>query len=121
MKLIFVYKAKSGKLNTLLDAGHKLISPKTYQCSLCGLTHDAFSENKTWKQFRSNSTIDMEFLHSNEFEKTYPNNSFDFPIILKEENKEFSTLINFETLNRMCNLNELIKQINTVLGLDLSL
>ena len=32
MKLIFVYNAESGKLNTLFDIAHKVIKPETYKC-----------------------------------------------------------------------------------------
>ena len=46
MKLIFVYNAKSGKLNALFDIAHKIVKPETYQCSLCAITHDALSEKK---------------------------------------------------------------------------
>ena len=44
MKLIFVYNAGSGKLNALFDMAHKIVSPTTYECSLCALTHDAFQD-----------------------------------------------------------------------------
>ncbi|MCC1483035.1 GTPase [Winogradskyella immobilis] len=115
MKLIFVYNAKSGKLNALLDAGHKLISPKTYQCSLCTLTHGTFSENKIWKEFRTQSSIAMEFLHTDEFEKTHPNKNFSYPIILKDDNGVLSTFIDSKTLNRIDALEELITQINSLL------
>ena len=63
MKLIFVYNADSGLMNTLMDIGHKAISPQTYECSLCGLTFGVLKEHKQWKQFRSESSIDMKFLH----------------------------------------------------------
>ncbi len=37
--LVFVYNANSGLLNALLDMGHKVVSPRTYPCSLCALTY----------------------------------------------------------------------------------
>jgi hypothetical protein len=52
MKLIFVYNAESGKLNTLFDIAHKIIKPETYQCSLCAITHDAIKEKKAWTEFK---------------------------------------------------------------------
>ena len=83
MKLIFVYNANSGKLNTPFDIAHKLISPETYQCDLCSLTHGALSERKAWKDFRERTGLEMEFLHKDEFEKLYEE-SFDYPVILKQ-------------------------------------
>ncbi len=31
MKIVFVYNANSGLMNTVLDIGHKIISPDTYE------------------------------------------------------------------------------------------
>ena len=69
MKLIFVYNATSGKLNALFDIAHKVINPETYECSLCALTHGAFSEKKVWSKFKENTDIEMTFLHKDEFER----------------------------------------------------
>jgi hypothetical protein len=48
-QLIFVYNADSGGLNTLFDIAHKVVSPETYSCSLCMLTHGVLSERTAWK------------------------------------------------------------------------
>lgn len=105
MKLIFVYNANSGKLNTLFDIAHKLISPETYECALCTLTHGALSEKKAWKEFRERTRLDMEFLHKDEFEKLYEQ-SFDYPVILKQS----------DTLDLFLNADE-ISQVKSVGGL----
>jgi len=55
-KLIFVYNANSGKLNSLLGSAHKLFSPKTYSCNLCALTHYLFHENTQWELFRESTS-----------------------------------------------------------------
>ena len=44
--LLFVYNAKSGIANVLVDISHKLLSPETYSCNLCVITHNTFIENK---------------------------------------------------------------------------
>ena len=38
--IIFVYNAKGGKWNYILDTVHKYASPSTYECNLCKITHD---------------------------------------------------------------------------------
>jgi len=108
-KLLFVYNAKSGKINMLFDVGHKLFSPSTYSCNLCALTFDTFSENKTWKQFRKKSNIKMTFYHIDEFEKEFPNQQFEFPIILKQTNSDLNIFIDKEELNRITNVESLIE------------
>ena len=117
MKLIFIYNADSGLMNTLMDIGHKAISPQTYQCNLCDLTFGLFSENKKWKKFREESNTEMEFLHRDEFEQKYAQ-KFEYPIILKEdkESKNLSIMISQAELNQIQTLDELIFQINHLMA-----
>jgi len=49
--LIFVYNAASDIWSKSLDAAHKIISPSTYACNLCSLTHGNFSEKQVWVLF----------------------------------------------------------------------
>ncbi len=100
MKLIFVYNANSGKLNTLFDIAHKLLSPETYQCDLCSLTHEALSEKKAWKEFRERTGLEMEFLHKDEFEKLHEK-SFGYPVIFKQPGKQANTIDVFLTADEI--------------------
>ncbi|WP_241234677.1 hypothetical protein [Nonlabens ponticola] len=59
-KLIFVYNANSGRINSWLDSAHKIISPSTYQCKLCELTHGAFTEHDEWSRFRESLAGERE-------------------------------------------------------------
>lgn len=115
MKLIFIYNAKSGKRNALLDAGHKLFSPSTYPCSLCALTYDTFTENSIWKTFRENSNLDMEFLHKDEFESKFPNVKVLYPTVLKLEDHQLTTVITSEILDDIESVEDLIKRLKTTL------
>ena len=109
MKLIFVYNANSGKLNTLVDIAHKLISPETYQCSLCSLTHGTLSEKNAWKEFRERTGLNMEFLHKDEFEKLH-GKFFDYPVILKQSN-DISLFLSADDISHLKSVDELIKLI----------
>ena len=106
MKLIFVYNANSGKLNTLFDIAHKIIKPETYACSLCSLTHGAFSEKQIWSDFKNSTEVEMEFLHKDEFEKKYKK-QFSYPVILKDKN-ELETFVSSHQLESLTELNDLI-------------
>lgn len=111
MRLIFVYNANSGKVNAILDSLHKIASPETNDCSLCAITFGKFSENKTWKAFRENSEIDMEFYHRDEFMKQFKSKwlpKYDFPVILSEENGELKLFISSEELNDLKEVSKLI-------------
>lgn len=109
MKLIFVYNADSGLVNTLMDIGHKAISPQTYECNLCDLTFGIFKEHKKWKEFRKESNTEMEFLHRDEFEQKY-GQKFDYPVILKQDD-ELSVTIDRAELNQIQTLDELISKV----------
>ncbi|WP_340200152.1 GTPase [Ascidiimonas sp. W6] len=112
--LIFVYNANSGKANTLLDVYHKMVSPETYKCNLCKLTHGVFTEHKQWKRFRKNTAIEMEFLHANEFAQEYKSKfgyTFKFPIVLMRTNDDLEVFITPKELNEIQELEALIKLI----------
>jgi hypothetical protein len=112
-KIIFVYNAKSGKVNGLLDIAHKLVSPKTYQCKLCAITHDTFSENEQWKSFRKGFSLPLEFLHSDEFEANYKSIETKYPVILIEENQKLSEWIPKSEIEKIETTQELIQLIES--------
>ena len=115
MKIIFVYNAKSGFGNSMLDIGHKLLSPKTYECNLCNLTYGLLTENIEWKRFRESSQKELDFLHKDEFEKKYKEKR-EYPIILLLSNtNKLTELINHKNLNKISSVKKLISKINDAL------
>ena len=115
MKIIFIYNANSGKVNTLLDIGHKILSPATYSCNLCSITHGIFSEREAWKQYRLQSNHELEFLHKDEFENKYNyKQELTYPVILTEnENGNLDVLVSTEEINRAQTIDELIQLLPT--------
>ena len=111
--LIFVYNANSGTLNTLLDIGHKIISPTTYNCQLCALTHGALTEKQQWKEFRESFPHKLVFLHKDEFEEQY-NQRFSYPVVLEEMLESLSVVIPTEEFKGLQILDELIDRIELI-------
>lgn len=70
--LLLVYHADSGRWNALWDIAHKVISPGSYSCTLCALTHGALSERRAWKDFRERHPNRLEILHRDEFHRRHP-------------------------------------------------
>ena len=117
-KLLFIYNANSGLGNTLLDGAHKILSPSTYQCSLCDITYGAFTERKIWKTYRETSKIPMEFLHKDEFLQQYASKfgaKFTFPIVLAQAVDDLEIFIGTEALNNLGKAEELIALIQKTL------
>jgi hypothetical protein len=112
MKLIFVYKADSGKLNAALDIAHKLLSPATYKCDLCSLTYGPLSEKTVWREFREQSDDELVFYHQDEFESLYTGR-FDYPVILEETDGDLRIHLSNEEIGRLKTVEELIARLKS--------
>jgi hypothetical protein len=71
-KLVFVYNADGGLLNSIMDAAHKLFAPSTYQCALCAITHGIASMRSEWKDYMRNLPYETRFYHRDGFQKDWP-------------------------------------------------
>jgi hypothetical protein len=83
-RLIFIYNADSGLFNLLTDIAHKLISPQTYKCDLCALTHAPFAMRRRWRQFLEGLDAELEFLHRDEVASRFPGLALTPPAIVSE-------------------------------------
>ena len=107
-KLIFVYNADTGFFNIVGDVAHKTFSPKTYPCSLCGLTYGTFKMKPEWNAFVQKAPVPLLFLHKNEFYAIYPNlKSTPLPVIFIEKAGATSIFINQTELNGFKTIGEL--------------
>lgn len=98
--LIFVYNADSGLFNTMTDVAHKMLSPSTYSCNLCAITHGLLSEKKEWRAFIEQLGIPVEFLHRDEFEQQYDSNMNRYPAVLRRDGDVIDLLLSPEEINR---------------------
>lgn len=72
MRLIFVYNAKAGVLNGLMDSVHKTVSPDTYECDLCAITHGFFTMDKAWRAYLKALPMEAAFYHKPDFVEAFP-------------------------------------------------
>lgn len=116
-KILFIYNANSDTGSKMLDFAHKIVSPATYNCNLCSLTHGNFTENKQWKTFRERllaEGYELEFFHKDEFQKSYKSkfgHAFTYPIILLETTHDLEVLLSAEKLNAMERVEDLIGEV----------
>ena len=121
-KIIFIYNANSDTGSKLFDFAHKIISPATYNCSLCSLTFGNFTEKKQWKTFREQllaKGYELEFLHKDEFQDSYKSkfgHGFTYPIILLETAHDLEVLVTTEKLNGFETVEELIGEVKSLVG-----
>ncbi len=109
--LIFVYNAKSDILNKYLDAVHKIVSPTTYSCDLCNLTHGSFSEKQIWKDFREKTSSELVFMYKDEFLGAYSDLNIEnltFPLVFKKENSVIEILFDSKVVTSLSSVKDLI-------------
>ena len=120
MELIFVYNAESGVFNKAIDFAHKIVSPKTYKCSLCSITHGNFSVHDKWADFIISLKLPVKFFCKNDFEAAYPNTSGSYPVAYLANGKNMVKLLNASEIgevNKSGNLSELINLVELKLML----
>ncbi|MGE5241482.1 MAG: hypothetical protein ACM3NI_07530 [Bacteroidota bacterium] len=105
--LIFVYNADSGLVNTLLDIGHKIVSPRTYACNLCAITHSTFTMRDEWKRFVAGLGVPVQFLHRDELAEQYGVRVAALPAIFRKTDGALEPWITRNEIDRCRSLPEL--------------
>ena len=106
--LLFVYNADSGLFNTITDIAHKVLSPDTYACQLCALTHGHFRVREDWVRFLEGLDADCEFLHRDEFRSRYdPAHVHALPAIFIKTADGISPWLDADTLKASADLPDL--------------
>jgi hypothetical protein len=65
--VLMIWNADSGWRNAVMDSLHKFISPGTYPCSLCKITHGVTGPKEDWNTFLKDWNYEVYFLHRDEF------------------------------------------------------
>jgi len=117
--LVFVYNADRGLFNMMADISHKVLSPSTYPCNLCGLTHGAFSMRKEWRDFLAKIKPPLTFLHRDEFRKEFKLEDELPAIYIKDlRTEELRPFIDATTLKTLTGLEDLKHMISDKLTLE---
>ena len=80
-ELIFIYNAKSGVLNAFLDWSHKMFSPNTYECNLCGITYNSFGKVSKWKTFLDSKKLKKTFYYTDHISSLDFMTEVTFPVL----------------------------------------
>jgi hypothetical protein len=87
-RLVFVYNADSGLLNTLGDIWVRVVRPADYDCALCLLTYGARGMDQRWRRFTRSLGMPVTFLHRDEFREqfdTSPLRDVELPAAVLED------------------------------------
>jgi hypothetical protein len=115
-KLIFVYNAEAGLMNGMMDSLHKTISPRTYECALCAITHGFFTMDKAWRAYLKSLPVAAEFFHREDFADTYPAAHFALPAILLDRGGDLSELVSSQQMKTLADVNALSSALDAALA-----
>jgi hypothetical protein len=110
-KLVFVYAGDSGALNALFHVAHKIVSPSTYPCGLCALTHGIVAERSEWREFIRAQSLPAEFLHRDELRRRHPDATDALPAVFLEGASGLQPLLAAEEIRKCKTTAELIEAI----------
>ena len=111
-ELVFIYNAKSGIINSLIDFTHKVISPDTYECNLCAITYGTFTKKNLWADYIESIPIASIFTYKDKIADKKLDNVI-LPAVFLKKNDRFIQLISSIELNKLDNLEGLIVLLNT--------
>ena len=96
--------------NTLADIGHKIFSPKTYNCPLCEITHSYFTMRGQWKHLVNMLPFPVSYLHRDQFYEAKLNVEVtEFPVVLLQKDQAVTVLLDrgeIESFNTVTKLVE---------------
>ena len=107
-ELIFIYNAKSGLYQAVVDWTHKIISPGTYECSLCSLTYGNLGKNNKWSKFLETINMNKSFIYDDQLRDLDFYNNESLPCIFLRKDNNYSLLLTSDELNNSENLDNLI-------------
>lgn len=118
-RLIFVYNANAGLLAGALDSVHKTLSPNTYACDLCALTHGIFTMRPQWRQWLKSLPIVPEFYHRPDFRDAYPAMAkLPLPLVAIADGADFKVLLDAEALGQIDDVGDLVQALQAKLALE---
>ena len=104
-ELVFVYNARSDIFSKVTDFAHKIISPNSYSCSLCSLTHGSLGMHREWTEFIRSLPFKVSFLYKDQVETC---SQEDVPQVWLQSGENKNLLINAAELNATLTLEALM-------------
>lgn len=116
MKIIFVYNAKAGLMSGMMDSLHKTLSPDTYDCALCAVTHGFFTMDKTWRAYLKALPVEAVFYHRKDFAQAYPTAKLELPVVLLERDANLVPLLSADDLKKATDVDTLAAALDQALS-----
>lgn len=108
-ELIIVYNADGDLVSAVVDAVRKVVSPASYECSLCQITHGALTMRGHWREFLAHLPNPVRTFHRDDFLKAYPGFAIRFPaLLIRRDGGSPEVLVGADEFATMEGVDELI-------------
>ena len=87
---------------------HKWISPDTYSCSLCKLTHGFFGAKEEWDSFLRSFGEEVRVMYRDAFIEEFGDITGSFPIVARWKNDILERILSSEDIEGVRDLDELL-------------
>lgn len=111
--LVVVWNARAGWEQAVFDSLHKWLSPQTYSCNLCRLTHGFAGPREEWKSFLETLGRPVRFYHRDDFAGAGIHGAFpsEFPLILNFHRGNWEVVMGASELKGISSLEELLEEL----------
>ncbi|MEI6419186.1 MAG: hypothetical protein WCO82_08965 [Sphingomonadales bacterium] len=93
-RLLIVYNANAGLVAGALDTLHKIVSPATYPCALCGITYGLTGMRAEWRAFLAELGLETVFHHRPDFRAAWPQAAnWSLPLVALERDGVLTQLV----------------------------
>ena len=114
-RLVFVYNADGGIAQGIMDSVHKLVSPGTYACSLCAITHGVLRMDPKWWAWLATLPMPVAFVHKDELAVALPGLTIALPAVVVERGAMRTVVVDAERLASLGSVDALIAELERLL------
>lgn len=108
-RLLLIYNADAGIVAGLGDLIHKLVSPATYPCSLCGTTYGVLGMDRRWRDWLAAQPLPVAFYHRPDFRAEFPALATEpLPLIGRDDDGSVTILLDAAALAGLPTVDSLI-------------
>ncbi|MDX1333467.1 MAG: hypothetical protein R3252_10590 [Robiginitalea sp.] len=112
--LVIVWNADTGWQNALMDSLHKVISPQTYSCKLCQLTHGLAGPRTEWSTFLKTIDRPVAAYHRDEFQGSFIAEQLpglELPAVLIHASEKWQILLSRDEIAQFEDLEALLGEL----------
>ena len=116
-RLLLVYNADAGIVAGLFDLVHKIVSPGTYPCNLCGVSYGPMGIKTAWRRHLAALPLPTMFFHRPDFHAAFPAMAAaPLPLIAREEDGGVTVLLDAGALAQLTTVDALIAALDAKLA-----